>query len=516
MIKAKITKLKECQNFSEVLYYQSTVNPERIFVHDVCSDINYSFKEFNSIVEKTSNYLLFRGVKQGDRVTAVIKNSPEYCFFYFATIRIGAIFNPMPFTSHKEEIKRNIRYVKPYMVLIDGRRFAEFEGEEGNFLEVPVDKEKTFEKRLMSISENLEYKIDINENKPACLYYSSGTTGDPKGILFSHKNMITNISSICRGFRFSKEQEVHLVFLPLGHTASTNYSFLPCMYIGGKMVLAESFWHIRNKIWQLIQEYSVTYMETVPTILYSILNIYKDTMEYNISSMRFVGCGSAPLQKNIQIEFEKRYNLKAGNLYGLSETGPTHIDYPLEENWSPGSIGFPLDINEVKIFDRHGNELGPNQMGEIVVKGPNVFIGYFENDSLYSKVVHNGYFHTGDTGYKDAEGRFYYVDRIKDLIIKGGTNIAPGEIDEVLLLHPAIKESVTIGIPDEMFGEEIKSFVVLKDVLSVSSDEILKHCRKYLPVLKLPKEIEIIESIPKTHSGKLLRKALRDKARLET
>lgn len=505
-----VRKIKECRNFSDVLYCQSLVNSGRTFIYDVRSERSYTFKEFNSIVEKTSHYLLSKGIRRGDRITSVIENSPEYCFFYFATIRIGSVFNPMPFTSHKEEIKKNIRYVKPSLVLIDSRKFSEFKRSSANFIEVVVNKNRDFEKSLPAVDAP-ELKIEIDEDKPACLYYSSGTTGNPKGVLFSHRNMITNISSICRGFRFSKDTETHLVFLPLGHTASINYSFLPCMYIGGKMVLAESFWHIRNKLWRLIQEEKITYMEVVPTVLYSILNIYKDRLKQDVSSLRFVGCGSAPLQKNIQVEFEKRFNLKVANLYGLSETGPTHIDWPLEDSWKAGSIGFPLDVNEVKIFDKNGDECEPNEIGEISIKGSNVFIRYFENNALYSNVVKNGYFYTGDLGYKDEQGRFYYVDRIKDLIIKGGTNIAPGEIDEVLISHPAVKEAVTIGMPDDMFGEEIKSFIVFKDDFSAGTEEIIEYCRKYLSLFKIPKEIEIVTVIPKTHSGKLLRKELRDR-----
>jgi acyl-CoA synthetase (AMP-forming)/AMP-acid ligase II len=184
----------------------------------------------------------------------------------------------------------------------------------------------------------------------------------------------------------------------------------------------------------------------------------------------------------------------------------------LENGWKPGSVGVPLDVNEVKIFDQDNNEVDENQVGEIVIKGPNVFVGYFGNDSLYSKVMEKGYFHTGDLGYIDKKGCLYYVDRIKDLIIKGGTNIAPAEIDEILMMHYAIKEALTIGIPDEMFGEDIKSFVVFKDESSASIEEIIKHCQRHLPALKVPKEVKIVKSLPKTHSGKLLRKELRSNA----
>lgn len=505
-------KIEDCKNFSEVIYFHAGEHPDRVFIYDVRSERTYTFKEFNAVVEKTANYLIEKGVRRGDRVTVVIENSPEYCFFYFAIIRAGALVNPMPFTSHKEEILKNLRLVESRIAFIDGRKEKEFKEEEKkDIIFVPVSAERIFEKSLEGIGDRLDTLAELEENSPACLYYSSGTTSDPKGVLYSHKNMISLISSICRGFKFSTEHEVHLLMLPLGHTASTNYSMLPCAYVGGKIIMAESFWHIRSKIWKLVEEHRATYMEVVPTVLYSILNIYRRKIDHDISFMRYVGCGSAPLQKAVQVEFQERFGLKIANLYGLSETGPTHIDDPLAPNWKPGSIGVPLDVNEVKIVGENGSKLGTNQTGEIVVKGDNVFVGYYKNQAQYNKVVKDGWFCTGDLGYQDENGIFYFVDRKKDLIIKGGINIVPGEIDEILMRHSSVKEGVTIGVPDPMFGEEVKSFVVPKDGMAVTAEEVIAHCANYLPKTKVPKYVEIVEDIPKTHSGKLLRKKLREK-----
>jgi len=505
-------KLEECKNFSEIIYYQAEHHGNRVFIFDVRSQRTYTFSQFNRVVEKTANFLLSKGIEKGDRVTVVIENSPEYCFFYFALIRVGAWVNPMPFTSHKEEILKNNRLVTPRWTFIDTRKEKEFKEEEKeNVIFIPVSEERIFENGLADLPEKLVKPVPLEENSPACLYYSSGTTSDPKGVLFSHKNMIADISSICRGFKFSPEHEVHLLMLPLGHTASTNYSMLPCAYIGGKIIMAEDFWHIRTKIWKLIESHRVTYMEVVPTVLYSILNIYRRPIDNDISSLRYIGCGSAPLQKAVQTEIRERFGLRVANLYGLSETGPTHIDDPLAPGWESGSIGRPLDVNQVKILDDEDKELPPGQVGEIAVKGDNVFVGYYKNRSHYDQVVKDGWFHTGDLGYRDENGVFYFVDRKKDLIIKGGINIVPGEIDEILMKHPAVKEGVTIGVPDPMFGEEVKSFIVLKDGMSAADEEIIAHCARYLPKTKVPKFIEIVDDIPKTHSGKLLRKKLRER-----
>jgi long-chain acyl-CoA synthetase len=503
--------LPDGKNFSEIIDYHAGHHPDRVFIHDVRSGREYTFREFNRIVEKTANYLISLGVRAGDRVTIVIENSPEYCFFFFAVIRMGAVVNPMPFTSHREEILKNARMVEPRKIFVDSRKERDFAG--GNIgksiVFVPVGADRPFEKSIAGMVGQLAKGVELEENSPACLYYSSGTTADPKGVLYSHRNMIALTASLCRGFAFSAEKEVHLVMLPLGHTASTNYSLLPCAYLGGKIVMAESFWHIRNRIWKLIEEHRIDYMEVVPTVLYSILNIYRAKVDADVSSLRFVGCGSAPLQRGVQEHFQERFGLKVANLYGLSETGPTHVDDPRAPGWKPGSIGVPLDVNDVRIVDDHDRETGPNQTGEIVVKGDNVFVGYYQNEALYRKIVVNGYFHTGDLGIMDEKGVFYFVDRKKDLIIKGGINIAPGEIDEILMLHPAVKEGVTIGVPDPMFGEEVKSFVVARDGMSITPEEIIAHCSKYLPMTKTPKFVDVVDDIPKTHSGKLLRNKLR-------
>lgn len=505
--------IQDCRNFSEVIRCQGQLYPDRIFIHDIKTDRRFTFSQIDGLVEGTARCLHAHGLRKGDIITAVISNSPEYVFLYFASLRLGAVFNPLPFSSHSEEILKNVRMVESRLVVVDQKREAEFANKKpDNFLSIPVGNRSAFEERIREFS-CFDYPATaIDEHAPACLYYSSGTTSDPKGVLFTHRNMISNIASICRGFQFEAGEEIHLTFLPLGHTASINYSLLPCAYSGGTIILAEDFWTIRNRIWHLVESHRVTYMETVPTVLYSLLNIYREGTQKNISSMRFVGCGSAPLQKSIQLAFEKRFGLKVGNLYGLSETGPTHVDYPLENGWEPGSIGFPLDVNQVKIYGEEGQECEPGRIGEIAVKGDNVFAGYFKNDSLYRDVIRGGYFFTGDLGYRDSGGRFYFMDRKKDIIIKGGINILPGEIDEVLLLHPSVREGVTVGIPDDLFGEQIHSFVVLKDGTEASPSELVEHCRRYLSKIKVPQEIFIVDNIPKTHSGKLVRGEFRNRS----
>ncbi|MFH1326798.1 MAG: inositol monophosphatase family protein [archaeon] len=488
------------KNFSEVLNHWVKNIPDKEFIIDLTKEKTHTYSKFNKKVNQVASLLKEKGVSKGDIVALSIRNSAEFLIIYFATIRVGAIINPLPFSLSESELEKNLTFANPKIVFLEKINYTQ------SLKKYPVILvESSFLDEINALSE-IEVNEPLDENSPACLYYSSGTTSDPKAVLYSHKNMISLIGSICRGFNHTQET-VHFGFLPMGHTAITNYSFLPVAYAGGTLVLAENFIKIRTSFWDIISKYKATYVELVPTILFLILNTPYPNYSKENMSLKYVGCGSAPLPLDIQKRFQEKFNLPVANLYGLSETGPSHFDNPLEQGWIPGSIGLPLDINECKIVDDAFNELPINEIGEIALKGDNIFIGYYKNPEAYQKVIKNKYFLTGDLGYKDETGKFYYVDRKKDLIIKGGVNIFPGEVDEILFKHSSILEASTIGVPDVFFGEEVISFVTPKE--KVSEQEILDHCSKHLQPFKCPKKIIFLDNLPKTVSGKLLRKELK-------
>jgi long-chain acyl-CoA synthetase len=492
------------KTFSEALNHWADKATQKTFIQDVSTNKGYTYSDFNKLVNGSVILLEELGVKPGDTVSICIRNSSEFLMLYFASIRLGSIINPLPFSLSEEELSKTLDFVQPKLTFLERINSDRVSKTHNTFI-VRLYGEDSFSHRVRKYP--CEYIMrNLNEDDAACLYYSSGTTANPKGILYSHKNMISLISSICRCFNHTFET-IHFGILPMGHTAITNYSFLPVTYAGGSLIFAENFIKIRADFWKIIETYKVSYVEAVPTIVFLILNTkYPDYSREKIS-LSYIGCGSAPLPSTIQMDFQKRFGIPVANLYGLSETGPTHFDNPLEQNWKPGSIGFPLDVNECKILDDNFNELAFNEVGEIAIKGPNVFIGYYKNEEAYKKAIKNELFLTGDLGYKNKDGRFFYADRKKDLIIKGGVNVYPEEIDEILFKHPSVLAASTIGIPDPMFGEEIVSFVVKKK--PVSEAELIKHCLLHLQQLKCPKKIIFIESIPQTYSGKLLRKKLR-------
>ena len=494
--------VKKVKNISLALKFYAESVPNKTFIQTT-KQKTYSYKKVNDAVNNVCFFLYNQGLRKGDIIPVIINNSVEYIIFYLASLRFGTIFNPYPFTLDSVDIKRYLKKIDYKIVFCQKRHYLE--------LKKHIEKTYLINEKFIHELNNYDQEWDdiIPENKtPACLYYSSGTTGNPKHILFSHKNMIENISSIVKSFNFNSD-DIHLIVLPLGHTASINYSFLPATFCGSKIIVSESFWKIRSQFWQLIKKEKVSYMQLVPSILLALLNTPYDKKDYaHIRSLRFIGCGSSMLPKQRQIAFFQKFGFKIANLYGLSETGPTHIDYPITNDWQPGSIGKPLDVNEVRFINQDGKQAAVGEIGEIIVKGENLFIDYYNNNDLYNSTIKNGFFHTGDIGYVDKNGLHYFVGRKKELIIKGGINISPDEIDEIIYKINEVSESLTSGIPDEYLGEKIVSYIVIKNNCELTEEDVIDHCKSFLSRDKIPDKIFFVDKIPEGHSGKFLRKEL--------
>jgi long-chain acyl-CoA synthetase len=228
--------------------------------------------------------------------------------------------------------------------------------------------------------------------------------------------------------------------------------------------------------------------------------------ESDTRSLRFALCGSAPVPVEVMKRFEQLFRCPVIEGYGLSESTCRSTFNPIDGP-RVGSVGLPIG-NEMRVVDERDRELGPNEIGEIVLRGPNIMKGYYRNEAATGEAFRSGWFHTGDLGYRDADGFFYVVDRKTDMIIRGGENIYPREIDEVLYRHPKVKDAATVGIPDELYGEEVKSFVVMRDGQQATEAEILDFCRARLADFKCPKSVEFLDEIPKGPTGKLLKREL--------
>ena len=499
-------KNKNIRNFGEILEYYDKKSPNKVFLTDIRNDRQFTYSEFNLMVDKTAEYLWSQNLPKESVVSIVVENSWIFLCFYFASLKLGLIVNPFPFSLEAQDLKRYFDYIDPAIVIAGDGIYQDLAHSSCQHHLVKVKDEQWFE--ILKSLKPYDNFSRVDADKIACLYYSSGTTASPKGIMVSHRNMLSNISSIVDGFNFD-QKEKHLVFLPLGHTASINYSILPCLFVGGEIILAQSIWDLRINFWEIVSQYCITFFEMVPTALLIILNIPKPNKKLNISSLKWAGCGSSQLLVQHQVEFSNKFNIPVGNLYGLSETGPSHIDYPLSPHWEPGSIGHALSVNNCKIIDENDKECGVNIEGEICLKGDNIFVGYYKNRHLYHESFLDGYFHTGDLGCKASDGRFYFLGRSKDLIIKGGVNILPAEIEEILSKHHNVAEVAVFGIPDKISGEEVCAILRLK--AKTRKSDLLDFCAKEISHYKIPKEIIFIDDLPKGPSGKVLKRVLKDK-----
>jgi long-chain acyl-CoA synthetase len=346
----------------------------------------------------------------------------------------------------------------------------------------------------------------INLDDDAIIIYTSGTTGKPKGCLLTHGNLIANARQISQWLRFTKDDRL-LTIMPLFHMNAVSVTTMSALYAGGSTVVSPKF--SASRFWQIISDYQITSFGSVATMLSMLLTTYPDGAPQGLKTdqLRFAMCGSAPVPAEVMKRFEETFNCLVIEGYGLSESTCRSTFNPPDERRRPGSCGKPIG-NEMQIVDEQDQAVANGELGEIVLRGENILKGYYRNPGATATAFRNGWFHTGDVGYRDDEGYFYIVDRKSDMIIRGGENIYPREIDEVLYQHPAVAAAATIGVPDQLYGEEVAAFIVLREGREATEEEISAFCRAQLADYKCPKTVRFVKEIPKGPTGKLLKREL--------
>jgi long-chain acyl-CoA synthetase len=497
-------------NLGNLLSQRVAADPDKHFLFSETDDRRFSYAEFDRAVKRAAMLLQSQGITKGDAVSLFMRNSVEYIIAYFACWRLGALSGPVNCLLKSDELAFVISDSEAKAILVHEEFLPTIKDlrNELTCLQavIPFDDEAAATKDFAGADANPPASTLINLDDDAIIIYTSGTTGKPKGCLLTHGNLIANARQISQWLKFTKNDRL-LTLMPLFHMNAVSVTTMSALYAGGSTVVSPKF--SASRFWQIISDYEVTSFGSVATMLSMLLTTYPEGVPKGLKTeqLRFAMCGSAPVPAEVMQRFESTFNCLVIEGYGLSESTCRSTFNPPDKRRRPGSCGMPIG-NEMKVFDDEDREVAAGELGEIVLRGENILKGYYKNEAATATAFRNGWFHTGDVGYRDKDGFFYIVDRKTDMIIRGGENIYPREIDEVLYQHPAIAAAATIGVPDPLYGEEVAAFVVLKKGREVTEEEIQDFCQGRLADYKCPKTIRLVSEIPKGPTGKLLKREL--------
>ncbi len=502
------------RNVRQLLEQRAAHAPGKIFLFSERDGREFSYSHFDAAVNRTASMLAGRGVGRGDVVSMLMPNSAEYIIAYFACFKLGALAGPINSLLKAEEILYALSNSEAKALLYHPEFAPQLEAIRGHLVHLEhliefEDEAKATAEFAGADSRTLARSLPDAQLEPeteAIIIYTSGTTGKPKGCLLTHGNLIANARQIVEWLKFTEDDRL-LTVMPLFHMNAVSVTTISALYANGSTIVSPRF--SASRFWQIVSDYRVTSFGSVATMLSMLLANYPAGVPEGLQtdSLRFAMCGSAPVPAEVLRRFEETFNCLVVEGYGLSESTCRSTFNPPDARRRPGSCGLPIG-NEMKIFDEEDREVEEESLGEIVMRGENIFKGYFRNDEATTRAFRGGWFHTGDIGYRDREGFFYIADRKSDMIIRGGENIYPREIDELLYKHPSIAEAATIGLPDKLYGEEVAAFVVLKEGAQATAEELIEYCRAHLADYKCPKSISFVAALPKGPTGKVLKREL--------
>lgn len=496
----------------ELLAYQVKLSGDMPFI--LFNERKITYREFDFITNQLARGFKDIGVKKGQVVSIFAVNCPEYVFIWFALNKIGAVMGPINIAFKENETAYVLKNSEAVAVVVSPVL--------SDVIESIKDQCPDLKHRIylggnpvegsLTLNDLLEGKSDAPLDDEAVLYddiasiiYTSGTTGYPKGVQLTHWNYICDASAAAELMPLFAG-DVIMMILPLFHVNAQLATVMVPMMIGGTVAMLQMF--NPAMFWEAVEQYRPVTFSGVPTILSILLDAPgADTADF--SSLRYVICGAAPLPVSLFHRFEEKFGLHILEGYGLTEGTCVSSLNPYYGLRKIGSIGLPLRGQQMVIMDDEENILPPGKYGEICIKGSNVMKGYYKNPKATEETIINGWLHTGDVGYVDEDGYFWIVDRIKEMIIRGGENIYPREIEEVLYRHPDVAEAAVIGYPSEKYGEVVKAVIVRKPDCETNEDEIKDYCKAKLANYKVPAVVVFREAIPKTQTGKIAKKMLK-------
>ena len=519
-------------NLASIISHHARLAPQKEAI--VWNDVRLTFAELDAMSNRVANALTEMGIGYGDKVALNCTNLPFFPIVYYGIMKTGAVVVPICVLFKPREIAYHLRDsdAKAIFVyegtdelpLLQSTKTAFDEVETCDHLVVmtndlagasPVPGHKT----LTQITADKSDIFEIYPTRPddtCAILYTSGTTGQPKGAELTHLNLWSNVVT---GWMIhlpvlnftDGQQKTVLVTLPLFHTTGQTVQMNTNLYGGNRVVLLPRF-DAKNTLDTMVRE-KVNFWVGVPTMFWSLLK-YAEENDYDISriaeNMKVCTSGGAPMPVEVMREFQEKFGVRVMEGYGLSETSPLATFNHFEKPSKPGTVGQPIFGVDVRCFDENDREVPRGVRGEVVIRGTNVMKGYYKRPEATAEAFRNGWFHTGDIGIFDDEGYLAIVDRKKDMILRGGYNIYPRELEEVIITHPAISLCAVIGVRDDRLGEEVKAYVVLKQNAQPTELEFIEWCKTQIAANKYPRHVEFRDELPVGGTGKIFKRALRE------
>ena len=505
--------------------------PERVAVR--MGDASLDYGTLDAMSDKVAGFLRERGVEPGEKVALSCPNLPFFPIVYYGILKAGCVVVPLNVLLKAREIAYHLKDS-------DAAAYFVFEGTP----ELPMAREgaKAFEEvpgcrdlvvmtadpgapspvdgaitlgGLLATQEPLTDVYPSQALDTAVILYTSGTTGQPKGAELSQLNMVMNAiqsNGLVRSSSLPPEQHAYLMALPLFHSFGQTVGMNSMFYGGGSISMLPRF--DPAQALKLMVDHGITVFAGVPTMYWALLNASASLSDAQKEKLRsrlsFALSGGAALPVEILRRFQEVYGIGIMEGYGLSETSPVASFNHADRERRPGTVGQPIFGCEMRVVDENDQDVPVGEAGEIVIRGHNIMKGYYKRPEATAEALRGGWFHSGDIGVVDDDGYFSIVDRLKDMILRGGFNVYPREIEEVLMTHPAVSLAAVVGVPHEEHGEEIKAFVVLEDGQSATAEEIVAWSKEQMAAYKYPRIVEFRDELPMNATGKILRRTLRD------
>lgn len=493
----------------------------------VFGPVRLTYAQVNAAANQVANALVASGIKPGDKVSLTCPNLPYFPICYYGILKAGATVVPLNVLLRKREFVyhtensdsvAHICFIGTPELPIVKEAYAAFQEVDGCkefWVITPPGVDNPLE-GVPTLTEKMEAQPPIFDtvqtatDDTAVILYTSGTTGQPKGAELTHSNLVMN-AMVASTLAETTDDDISLVVLPLFHSFGQSSQMNVNFYKGGTIVLQPRF--DAEAVLTAFQDEGITIFAGVPTMYWDILNhpnIDKFDVDKIKANLRLGISGGAAMPVELLRRFEDKFGISILEGYGLSETSPTATFNRMDRERKVGSIGLPAWGIEVRVVDDDMNDVAHGEPGEVVIRGHNIMKGYYKNPKANEEAFRGGWFHSGDVGKVDEDGYFYIVDRTKDMIIRGGFNVYPREIEEVLITHPAISLAAAIGIPDEEYGEEIKAFVILNQGHEATAEELKDWAKTQLAAYKYPRIIDIRTELPLGPTGKILKRELRN------